>query len=201
MRSVTIRHFTAQDIPLRTELLREGEFQANLTDFAVLAADDALAADQRSTLAEGQQAKRIFTVCTETGGRVVGFVWITSIDWPSQVCELSVAVLPAFRVGLGLPAVNVALRYLHDELNMETVVSQVLAHNTNLQSEELLTARGTVACPYDSYTVGQWRTSLYWGQSRAEFAAECRLFEDRRRHRGERIRTAVYDSRTVDGTR
>ncbi|HEY4023709.1 MAG TPA: GNAT family N-acetyltransferase [Pseudonocardiaceae bacterium] len=190
MHTVLIRHFICDDVPLRAGLLRDGGFQANLTDFAVSAQDDRLVADQLATIAQGQDVKRIFTLCTD-GGQVVGFAWITDIDWPSRSCELSFAVLPRFRIGFGLAVAHEAQRYLHDELNMATVISQVLTHNTMLHKADLVARRRQVRCAYDSYTVGEWRTSCYWGQTRAQFASEAARFLARRRERRERIRATV----------
>jgi hypothetical protein len=187
---VTIRHFAEADIPLRTELLRENRFQANLTDFATLADTDDLVAGQRATIEHEHDVKRIFTICGPRD-QPVGFVWLTSIDWRSQSCELSIAVLPRYRGGFGLITMATALRYVHDELNMEAITSQVLAHNTMLQSQELLNNRHSVTCPYDSFTVGEWRTALFWADTRAEFYADGVAWEERRRARRERIRAAA----------
>jgi hypothetical protein len=192
MRELTVRHFTEDDIPIRSELLREARFQANLTDFAILTGDDALAAGQRRTIAEEHDTKRIFTVCAR-GDKVVGFLWITSIDWLSQVCELSFAMLPRYRGGYGPPAIDAVLGYLHDELNMEVVVNQVLEHNQMLHSAGDLAARGRVICPYDSYTVGQWRTAYYWTRGRAEFRADLAEVSRKRRERADRIRAAIRE--------
>ncbi|GAB3465361.1 GNAT family N-acetyltransferase [Actinophytocola sediminis] len=187
---VTIRHFTEADLELRTELLRDTLFQANLTDFATLTDTDRLIAGQRATIEREHDVKRIFTVVGQRD-QPVGFVWITSIDWRSQTCELSIAVLPRYRGGYGLTAMAAALRYVHDELNMAAIVSQVLAHNTMLQSAELLASRHSVTCPYDSFTVGEWRTALYWAQTRAEFYADGEEWERRRARRRDRIRAAT----------
>lgn len=187
---MTIRHFAEDDISLRTELLRDNKFQTNLTDFATLADTEALVAGQRRTIEHEHDIKRIFTMC---GGRdqPVGFVWITSIDWRSQTCELSIAVLPRYRGTYGLASMATALRYVHEELNMIAVVNQVLAHNTMLQSAELLDSRHSVTCPYDSFTVGEWRTALFWADTRDEFYADGRAWEARRKARRERIAARV----------
>lgn len=187
---MTIRHFTEDDLPLRTELLRESRFTANLTDFAVLTDTRELVERQRATIAHEHDVKRIFTVCGPRD-QPIGFVWITSIDWRSQSCELSIALLPRYRGGYGLPAMATARDYVHHELNMVTIVDQVLAHNTMLQSAELLRRRHSVRCPYDSFTVGEWRTALYWTQTRDQFRADGEDVARRRARRGDRIRAAV----------
>jgi RimJ/RimL family protein N-acetyltransferase len=186
---MTVRHFTEADIPIRTELLREPHFQANLTDFAVSTADDGLVAGQRRTIEEQHRTKRIFTICGPRGD-VVGFAWITSIDWRSQCCELSFGVLPRYRGGLGALAVAAAHQYLRAELNMRVIVNQVLDHNRMLHSPESLAAHQQVTCVRDSYTVGQWRAACYWTFTEADDQARQAQAESRRREVAERIRSA-----------
>jgi len=185
---VTVRHFTEDDIPTRTALLRESRFQANLTDFAVVSADDALTANQRRTVTQEHRVKRMFTLCGPGGG-TVGFAWITSIDWPGQTCELSFGVLPEYRGRYGAAAVAAAHTYIRAELNMRVVVNQVLEHNTMLVSSGELTEQRRVRCAYDSYTVGQWRTACYWTESEEDVRRQRDEAAARRRAIAARIRT------------
>jgi hypothetical protein len=184
---VTVRHFTEADIPVRTALLRESRFQANLTDFAVVAQDDVLSANQQRTIREEHHTKRIFTLCGPRD-KILGFAWITSIDWRSQCCELSFAVLPQYRGGFGAVAVSAAHEYLRTELNMRVVINQVLEHNTMLHSAEALAAQRRVKCDYDSYTVGQWRTSYYWTSTEDDLRELRERIQNRRRELADRIR-------------
>ena len=186
---VTVRHFTEEDVPLRTELLRETHFTANLTDFAVGSDDDGLTARQHRTITEEQRTKRIFTVCGPHG-RVMGFAWITSIDWRAQRCELSFGVLPRDR-GLGAFAVYAVHKHLRDELNMRVIVNQVLTHNTMFLSAEALEAQHQVRCERDSYTVGQWRTACYWTLSDEDIRRHQESAGERRRVLAERIRERI----------
>jgi RimJ/RimL family protein N-acetyltransferase len=184
---VTVRHFTEADIPTRMRLLREERFQANLTDFAVTTGDDALTLNMRRTIAEEQRTKQIFTLCRPQGP-IVGFAWITSIDWRSQCCELSFGVLPEYRGGFGAAAVDAARAHIRTELNMQVIVNQVLEHNAQLVSRVGLAARRSVRCAYDSYTVGQWRTACYWSETEQEERDLVRDNRARRHEVAERIR-------------
>lgn len=186
MSFVTIRHFIEDDIPLRTELLRESHFQVNLTDFAVSISDDGLTANQRRTIDEEHATKRMFTLCGPQD-RVVGFAWITSIDWRNQCCELSFGVLPRDR-GVGAVAAAAAHNYLRAELNMRVIVNQVLGHNTMLHSAESLTAQQRVRCDFDSYTVGGWRSAYYWTFTEEDVRAQRHEERERRRALADRIR-------------
>jgi Acetyltransferase (GNAT) domain len=187
MSVVTVRHFTEADVPVRSELLREPRFQANLTDFAVVTADDALVRNQTRTIAEEHRTKRIFTLC---GSRkqILGFAWITSIDWRSQCCELSFGILPRYRGAYGAAAVAAAHAYLRSELNMQVVVNQVLEHNTMLLSTDALAAQRRVRCAYDSYTVGEWRAACYWSETEQDARVIQYQVIDRRREIAARIR-------------
>lgn len=187
---IQIRHFSHEDIPIRSALLRDDAFQANLTDFAVLTEDAALASWQSRTIAEEQDVKRIFTAC-RGNGEVIGFLWITSVDWRSQCCELSFAILPRFRGGFGPPTIDAARAYLYDELNMRVVIDQVLEHNTMLHSEGDLDQRSRVRCRYDSYTVGEWRTARYWTQRRQDYRVRVAADGRKRAETRERILAAL----------
>lgn len=190
MRVITVRHFTEADIPIRNELQRESRFQANLTDIALSTDDDGLAAAQRRTIHEEHHTKRYFTMCGRKG-QVVGFAWISSIDWRGQCCELSFGVLPRYRGGLGALAVQAAHEYLRAELNMRVVINQVLEHNTMLQSAEKLAASRQVRCDFDSYTVGEWRATCYWTLTEKDVQAYDHEEETRRRTVAERIRATT----------
>lgn len=196
MSIVTVRHFTVADIPIRTALLREPRFQANLTDFAVIAADDSLVANQTRTIAEEHDVKRIFTLCSRRD-EVVGFAWITAIDWRSQSCELSFGVLPRFRGPFGAAAVAAAHEHVRRELNMQVVINQVLEHNTMFMSAEDLKSQRRVRCEFDSYTVGQWRSTCYWSESARDVENLHQRADDRRRAIAERIRAKALAAPTV----
>jgi hypothetical protein len=191
MLKVTVRHFTEDDIPLRTELLREARFTANLTDFAVGAEDDGLVAGQRRTIESEHRTKRIFTVCGPQD-RVLGFAWITSIDWRAQRCELSFGVLPRDR-GLGAVAVYAVHEHLRSELNMRVVINQVLTHNTMFLSAESLAQQHQVHCEHDSYTVGEWRTARFWTLTDDDIRAVRVTEQERRRKLADRVRAMLDD--------
>jgi hypothetical protein len=187
MSFVTVAHFTEADIPVRTALLRESQFQANLTDFAMVTGDGQLAAGQRRTVAEEQHVKRILTL-RGPRGQTLGFAWITSIDWRSQSCELSFAILPRYRGAFGVAAVAAAVNHLRAELNIRVIINQVLEHNTMLLSAESLAAQRQVRCAYDSHTAGEWRTACYWSDTEDDEQSQRTEKADRRRELAERIR-------------
>lgn len=187
---MTVRHFTEADIPVRTELLRENKFQTNLNDFAMSAADRELADGMRRTIESDHQVKRLFTMCGSKG-QVVGFSWITSIDWRSQTCELSFAVLPRYRSGFGFKAVEAAHEYLREQLHMDVIINQVLSHNTMMLSAAELEANAQVRAEYDSYTVGQWRTACYWTVTRDDVRSRKEREWARRQEIADRVRAGV----------
>jgi hypothetical protein len=184
---VTVRHYTEADIPARIGLLREPRFTANLIDFAVLNDDGTLEARQRRTINELHDSMRIFTLCGPKGV-VLGYAWITSIDWRSQCCELSFGILPRYRGAFGAAAVAAAHAYIRAELNMRVTINQVLEHNTMLVSAQSLAERRQVRCEYDSYTVGEWRTACYWTETEQDLARDLDRMAERRREIADRIR-------------
>lgn len=190
MNIITVRHFTEEDIPERTALLRDQHFQANLADFASVSEEDALAARQLRTIEREHMTKRIFVMCAP-GGKTVGFAWITSIDWRAQACELSFGVLPRYRGGHGSAAIAAAHRFVREELNMRTVINQVLVHNTMLVSAENRSGQAQVTCQHDSFTVGEWRTSCYWAEDTEDYQRAQAAHAERRQALADRIRAAA----------
>ncbi|MFC0541206.1 GNAT family N-acetyltransferase [Kutzneria chonburiensis] len=189
---MTVRHFTEADIPIRTELLRENKYQTNLNDFAMSADDRALADGMQHTIDAQHHVKRLFTMCGSKG-QVVGFSWITSIDWRSQACELSFAVLPRYRSGFGFKAVEAAHEYLREQLHMDVIINQVLSHNTMMLSAAELEANAQVRSEFDSYTVGQWRTACYWTVTRDEVRDRKQREMARRQEIADRVRAGVRE--------
>ena len=187
---MTVRHFTEADIPVRTELLRENKFQTNLNDFAMSSADRELADGMRRTIESDHGVKRLFTMCGAKG-QVVGFSWITSIDWRSQTCELSFAVLPRYRSGFGFKAVEAAHEYLREQLHMDVIINQVLSHNTMMVSAAELEANAQIRAEYDSYTVGRWRTACYWTVTRDDVRDRKQREWARRQEIADRVRAGV----------
>jgi hypothetical protein len=187
MPSVTVRHYTAADVPARMALMRESRFTANLSDYAVLLDDDALEARQRAIIEQQQDEMRIFVLCG-SGGVVLGYAWISSLDWRSQTCEVSFGILPRYRGPYGAAAVAEAHRYVRTELHMKVVVNQVLEHNTMLVSRDRLRERRQVRCEFDSYTVGAWRTACYWTETEEDIRRETDRIAERRKQIAERIR-------------
>ena len=188
--SVYFTHFAAEDVPIRNALLRDPEFQANITDFASTVDDDELSASPLRTIAEEHDTKRIFTV-RRGQGEVIGLWWITSIDWRSQSCELSFALLPRFRRAFGTHLAEAAFRYLYDELNMKVVISQVMEHNVMLHSTERLTRLRRVRSPYDQFTAGHWVTACYWTSTVEDSRDDVRDLARRRAEHAARLRAAL----------
>jgi hypothetical protein len=187
MSIVTVRHLTEADIPERAALMRESRFAANLSDYGIAAADEDLVGILHRAITTDHDVKRHFALCGPSG-QVVGFAWITAIDWRSQCCELSFGMLPRFRGAFGAPAVAAAHTFIRTELNMRVVVNQVLEHNTMLLSADTLAAEQRVRCDYDSYTVGQWRTACYWSENEEQALAKRDQAQRRRAALAERIR-------------
>jgi Acetyltransferase (GNAT) domain len=183
MRRLLIRHFEHSDIESRAELLAERDFTRNLANLGVLTSRDELRRAQARTIEEEYESKIIFVVTTPAEA-IVGYTWITNIDWLNRTCELSIALLPRFRRSYGLLALIEMYDYLYDEMNFETVINQVLVGNEMLMSDGAAERTRQVYCDNDSFTDGAFRDSRYWTQSRQEH----RAFAQRARERNARIR-------------
>ncbi|MGQ0838599.1 GNAT family N-acetyltransferase [Actinokineospora sp.] len=192
MRGLTIRHFTPADVPLRTALLREPHCLENIGDWPLLTDHGEIVARQHAAIAHRQASLRLFCVCRGTG-EVIGFVWMTDIDWRSQTCQFSIVLVERYRGGFGTPAVITAREYLHNELNMRVVVNRVFEHNTMLNSRGQLTASRQVTCPYDGYTVGEFRTQSAWVQTVDDFRASVAELPQRRAELRARIQSRAAE--------
>lgn len=170
MLKVRVRHFTEADVPVRTALLLDAAVLANLNGDAATRSVEELHAAQVATIRTGQHDKMILTAETAKG-RVLGFLWLTSIDWRSRSCEASIAMLPDARFGMGALAFDAMSDFVFDDLNMLVVVNQVLAHNTMMQSSADVEGRAQVTSPYDCYTSGAFRTSQYWTETAEQYRA------------------------------
>ncbi len=188
--SVYLTHFAEDDIEVRSSLQRDHLFQTNIDDAASTSQDDELAARQQRTIDEEHETKRIFTV-RRGKGEIIGFCWITSIDWRSQCCEVSLALLPRFRHAMGALLSDAVFRYLYDELNFKVLVNQVMAHNSMLLSEDRIAELHQVRRPYDQFTAGRWNTACYWTVTREQSRMEQRGLARRRADNAVRVNATL----------
>ena len=190
MMKVRVRHLAERDVPARTRLLVDALVLANLNGDAATRSAEEVTAGQLATIATGQHEKMIFTAETE-GGRLLGFLWLTSIDWRSRSCEVSIAMLPEARFGMGALAFDAMCDFVFDSLNMVVVVNQVLAHNTMMQSSAEVAARSAVVAEHDCHTSGEFRTSHYWTETAVQYRSRHAERSRRRAARAARVAAAV----------
>jgi hypothetical protein len=186
MKRLLLRHYDHDDVEERIALMTEAAFQRNLAHSPALTSHEELCAREHRTIDE-QYETRIVYVVTTRSGVTIGYAWISSIDWISRCCELSIALLPRYRRGYGLAALIELYDHLYDNMNFETVVNQVLAGNDMLLSDDAARAVRHVHCRRDSYNDGEFRDALYWSQT----GDEHRAFAERTRERHARIRARI----------
>lgn len=180
---------------LRIELLREEHIaervaiysdtrvRSNLAHTGALIPPDEMTEAHREWLG-GEGEERLMYRLSTPSGELVGFTWLTEIDWVNQTCELSITVLPDFRRRMGLLALLAMYDFLHNTLNMQVIVNQVLSVNEMLLRPEVRADRAQVVSPDDCFTSGALRTNYRWTQDRAEHERFTRRAIQRR----ERIR-------------
>lgn len=170
MKRLRVRLMRAEDIDDRVALYLDERVQSNLSHAGTLVGREQLRAAHLDWLESDWHERLMYRVSTE-GDELVGFTWLTEIDWISQRCELSIMLMPRYRQQLGLLALISMYDYLYETLNMHVVLNQVLSVNEMLLSPQLRRSRAQVISPDHVYTLGELRTSYLWGQCRAEHQA------------------------------
>lgn len=180
MLPLDVSHLEESDIPERITLLYDVAVRNNLNAITLAHSAEELTAAHRRALAAEHQTKRFFKLSLGDGG-LIGYCWITEIDWVNQTCELSIAILPGFRVGYGFIGLLRMYDYLYDTLNVRVVVNQILDGNEMLRSRTSIAPLVQVESPLDSLTCGALRTAYYWTQNRDEHAELARRRQQTRR--------------------
>lgn len=170
MRLLRVRLMRAEDIDERADLYLDARVQSNLTHAGSTLTREQVRSAHLGWLQHDWHERLMYRVSTESD-QLVGFTWLTDIDWLSRSCELSIMLVPAHRSRLGMLALITMYRYLYDTLNMHVVVNQVLSGNEMLLSEGRRESLTQVVCPDHVYTVGKLRTAYVWGQTRSDHEA------------------------------
>ncbi|GIP63153.1 GNAT family N-acetyltransferase [Virgibacillus pantothenticus] len=158
-----VTHMEKGDIDERISLLFDYHVQKNINHSSVLMSKNEIRESHFNTINDGQEFKRYYVIRT-LNQALVGYCWITSIDWIEQTCELSISILPEFRVGYGLLALLEMYDYLYKSLNIRAVINQILEGNKLLRSERSL-RNSAIKSVYDSFTFGKYRSAFIWTQT------------------------------------
>lgn len=158
-----VTHLEEEDIEERILLLFDYHVQKNLNHTSMLLNKDEIRKSHIDTINHGQEFKRYYVIKT-SNQNIIGYCWITSVDWVEQTCELSISILPDFRIGYGMLALLEMYNYLYKYLNMRTIINQVLEGNQLLRSEDSLNKK-SIKSRYDSFTFGKYRSAFTWTQT------------------------------------
>ncbi len=183
---LVIRLLREEDIAERVAIYSDPRVRSNLAHTGALVPPDEMTLAHQEWLA-GTADERLMYRLSLPSGELVGFTWLTELDWVEQTCELSIAILPDYRSRMGLLALLAMYDHLHNTLNMQVVVNQVLSVNEMLLRPEVRADRAQVVSPDDCFTAGALRTNYRWTQDRAEHERFTRRAVQRR----ERIRNRL----------
>jgi hypothetical protein len=188
MKALRVRLMRAADIDERVALYFDERVQSNITHAgALLTAEQVRAAHER-WLETGWDDRLMYRVGDDAGD-LVGFTWLTGLDWLAQTAELSIMLVPRHRQRLGLLALISMYDHLYDTLNLRVVLNQVLSANQMLLSAQNRRSRAQVVSPDHVYTVGELRTAYLWGQTRADHED----YAARAAQRNTRVREALAE--------
>jgi hypothetical protein len=183
---VVIRLIGPEDIDERMALYADPDVQTNLGHLGALLPREQARRVHEDWIGAEDPERLIYRVATPSD-KLVGFTWLDHIDWVNETCELSIAVVPAFRQRYGLLVLIQMYEYLYSTLNMRAVVNQILSVNEMLLGAHQRDGRAQVICPDDSYTAGEIRTAYLWSQTSEENDA----YTTRKLERGARIRRRI----------
>ncbi|WP_019240560.1 MULTISPECIES: GNAT family N-acetyltransferase [Bacillus] len=158
-----IFHLEESDIKNRMDLLYDYHVQKNLNHLSMLFDENQIKNIHLQGISHQQDIKRHYIIKTSLE-QIVGYCWITSIDWINRTCELSISILPKYRIGYGYLALIEMYEYLYKYLNMKTITNQILEENELLRTESSI-KEFALKGKYDSYTNGKYRISYKWTQT------------------------------------
>lgn len=167
-RKVIISHFEKENIEERITLLSDFHVQKNLNHTSMLMSKEELRNMSLERIKNDQNWLR-FYVMKSPKKQIIGYCWISSIDWIEQSCELSISIFPQYRVGYGLLALLEMYEYLYQHLNMKTIVNQTLEDNNLLLASNSSIKENAIKSDFDSYTFGTYRSSFLWTQTINEY--------------------------------
>jgi hypothetical protein len=156
-----------EHIAERVAIYSDPRVMSNLAHTGVMTPPDVMTRAHEDWLDEGFDERLMYRVSLPTD-ELIGFTWLTELDWVNQTCELSIAILPEHRGRWGLFVLLQMYDFLHNSLNMEVVVNQVLSVNEMLLRPEVRAGRAEVVSPDDCFTAGSLRTNYRWTQDRTE---------------------------------
>lgn len=158
-----ISHLEENDVKGRMDLLYDYHVQKNLNHISMLLNETQIKESHLQCILHQQDSKRYYIIKTHSE-KIVGYCWISSIDWINSSCELSISILPQYRIGYGYLALIEMYEYIYKHLNIKTIINQILEGNELLRSETSI-KDFAVKSEYDSYTAGKYRSSYIWTQT------------------------------------
>lgn len=166
LNNIHVTHFEKENIEDRISLLYEYHVQKNLNHLSMMLDKDQIRKVHEDSIENKQDEKRYYVITTNEN-KTIGYCWISGIDWISRTCELSISIIPEYRVGYGMLALVKMYNYLYYQLNMRTVLNQILEGNELLRSRVSLNGLA-FKIKQDSFTDGVLRDAYIWSQTREE---------------------------------
>lgn len=164
-KKVIITHLEQEDIDGRISLLYDFHVQQNLNHLSMMVDQSEIKEFYSNAVKEQQDNKRYYVIRTKNR-EIIGYCWITEIDWINRSCELSISILPKYRIGFGFLAMIEMYNYLYFHLHMKSVINQVLEGNTLLLKN---TPKSAIKRRMDSFTFGIYRKSYLWNQTKEQY--------------------------------
>lgn len=191
-----IRHAQPQDLPHYLELLHDARYLANINPLAAHLPPGQLAAQARRLIENPPPDYLLFTLSLYEA-EVIGFVWVTGIDWIAQVGKVGLGLLPHRRSQLGAVALRAAQFYLRTEFNLQVLLSRVREGNDMLMSASWVAERRQVFAPNYFYAGGRYLHASLWTETAEQAAARDAEADRQREERSRRLQRLVREQRAA----
>lgn len=170
IRHVHIRRMTVGDIPARVDLLQDEHVKENIEDLAAVLPRRQIEAHNFQRMND-EESHHIDLVLENSSGAVLGYSWLSGIDWQSRLCEVSIALLPEYRGGLGHICYLAVKVFVFQSLGIRSILCQVLSSNRMMIGGEQLKKKATMHSKWDAYIAGEWRECYLWIEDSESFEA------------------------------
>lgn len=175
--TVVVAPLTLALVPDRVSLMEDNDVMRNLVDEARSVPLSTRIATMTEIVSSPRQDRLEFSL-TSKKGHVVGYSWLEDLNYQSRTAELSIAIKPKFRFGMGGLCFLAMLDTCFNELNLEYLYTRIQAGNALMVSGDAKSDKATLIQPDGMFSAGVSKEWLCWNEARQD----CPLWVFHDRH-------------------
>lgn len=165
--TVKVAPLTLDLVPDRVSIMDDNDVVRNLVDEA-RAVPLRTRLEAMTDIVSGERHDRLEYSLTSRKGHVVGYSWLEDLNFQSRTAELSIAVKPKFRFGMGGLCFLAMLDTCFNELNLEFLYTRIQAGNALMVSGDAKSDKATVIQKDGMFSAGVAKEWLCWNESRQD---------------------------------